>query len=198
MERPQISGSEQENEPNDHDRLMSRSRIILDRFREIDGFMTEPPRDATEAQQSEAADLHDHFMGILDELPNRDLPLASKVYETLTDSDNPRDRYWAATFYPSMIVANRAQGLSMLRRLIGFRESDWAVRDQAYETLTTDVASADLLTFQEGIEYIGWYVVGCKHRRSEEDNAPGSIRIHPSNVPRSFPPPGDPTIEPSV
>lgn len=164
--------------------------------------MVKPPKAASDTEHDNVAELHDHFIGILDELPGHDLPLAREVYEMLTDSDDPRNRYWAATFYPAMIAADKPMGLSMLHRLIGREETEQAVQDQAYEKLSTDVAESDLLTFREGIDYVEVYLSQYRARLLERiTRARGTKRDDHSRYetypPPLFPAPGNPTGEPA-
>lgn len=138
-------------------RCLGRSALLLDRFREIDTFVTRPPRDTPQAEIDAAEDVHDQFMGILAGLPGHDIELAKETYEALTDSDNPRDRHWAATFFSRMLPFDKTMGLSMLGRLIGNEETEHAVMDRAWDELTTRVAGDNSLTLSEAVEYIDRY-----------------------------------------
>ncbi len=146
------------------ERHVGRCSLLLERFREVDTYVENPPRDAEQADIDAVEELHDQFLGILAELPERDVELAKETYEALTDSDNPRDRFWAATFFSRMLPVDKPMGLSMLGRLIGREETEHAVMDRAWEELSTTVAGDNLLRFSEAIEYVDKYHARLRER----------------------------------
>lgn len=139
------------------ERQMSRSLLLLQRFREVDNYVEHPPRTAEQSELDAAEELHDDFLRIFAELPEHDIDLARETYERLTDSDDPRDRFWAASLFSYMLPMDKPMGLSMLKRLIGREETEQSVQDKAWDELTTNVAEGNLLTFREGVEYVGMY-----------------------------------------
>jgi hypothetical protein len=177
MELPPGSARYVEECSPESERSISRSSLLLDRFREVDQLVERPPRDVSEVDLREAEGLHDHFMSVLAELPARDLDLACETYENLTDSDDPRDRYWAATFFPYMLEVHKPMGLSMLVRLIGREETEHVVLDKAWEQLSTYVAESDLLTFSEAMQFVDVYLMRYRERLLERvEHARGKKR----------------------
>ncbi|XVS65989.1 hypothetical protein ACQPYE_08025 [Actinosynnema sp. CA-299493] len=190
----------------DHDRNQERSPeniamlgdALLDDFREADEKLrqaeTTSRRSATPVDEA-IEEHHDQFMGLLAELPSRDIELALYVFEKLTDSDAPEDRYWAATFFPHVLRADKRMGLSILTRLISREETEHAVMDKAWEELST-VAYSDDLKFSEAIQYIDTYHGLLRERyRTRAERARGKRRDdhtrYDSFPPYSFPTPGD-------
>jgi hypothetical protein len=139
--------------------------LLLDRFREIDAFLEpHPPRGASQSEIDTAEEIHDDFMGIFAGLPGHDIGFARGIYEALTNSDDPRDRHWAATFYSRMLPVDKPMGLSMLGRLIGPEETEHDVMDTAWEQLTGRVADDESATLREVVEYIDAYHDHIKRR----------------------------------
>lgn len=185
--------------------IMTAGEALLADFRQVDGALREAEtaekRNGTPISEA-LEDQHDQFMGVMAELPSRDIELARYTYEALTDSDDPTDRYWAATFFSRMLPVDKRMGLSMLDRLIGREETEHAVMDRAWDELTTTVASENLLSFSEAIEYVGIYhsQLGARYSaraKYARGKKPDDHTKHDRFPPYSFPTPGDTPTEPS-
>ncbi|WP_367133298.1 hypothetical protein [Saccharothrix sp. HUAS TT1] len=143
--------------------LLALGDSLLDDFRRADSAIARIRREVlrvrrTLAPEEEILDERaDHLTRVLVELPSRDIDLARYVYSVLTHSDDPRDRYWAAIFVPHMLAVDKSTGLGMLERLIGDEETEQKVQDTAWDVLTTDIASQNLITLSEAVEYIDTY-----------------------------------------
>lgn len=132
--------------------------LLLSEFNRVGRVVSQRHINAIPSVEEEAyIDHHDRMVGILGDLPQVNLPQARYAYEQLTDSDDPRDREWAARFFPAMLAVDKEFGLSMLGRLIGIEETEQAVQDVAWFELTTTVAEENLLTLNEAVEYIDTY-----------------------------------------
>ncbi|WP_148088869.1 hypothetical protein [Saccharothrix texasensis] len=143
--------------------LVALGNSLLDDFRQADSVIARIQREVLRARRTLAPEEEmlderaDHLTRVLVELPSRDIELARYVYSALTRSDDPRDRYWAAIFVPHMLAVDKSAGLGMLGLLIGDEETEQKVQDAAWDVLTTDVASQNLITLSEAIEHIDSY-----------------------------------------